>query len=48
MTTNDSKLKNQLDNAYSDYIKDLIRYIERLEYENEELKEQIRLINNIF
>lgn len=30
------------------YIKELMRYIERLEYENEELKEQIRLINNIF
>ena len=63
MTTDNNKLKNQLDDALYSYlesrifelkeddqyyIKELMRYVEHLEYENEELKEQIRLINNIF
>lgn len=51
-TTENNKLRNQVDDSYSIYnlyiyyIKDLIKYIERLKYENEELKEQINLLKN--
>ena len=60
MTTDNNKLRNQLDDAYSYleyrifelkeddqyYIKELMRYIERLECENEELNNYIKEYNN--